>query len=326
MLKQKMYLSRIYNSDYNFFYWRRQKVKKLINNSSVIRTKKGIVEYFFSNNKQDGPVIVGIHGAPGDCSQNKYLFHGMQETSYRFLSWSRPGYSRTSLEMGKSYTEQADVLVELLDTLKIDKVGLISFSCGGPIAIEFAIRYPDRVNAMIFESAVAHRFKVLPASLIKLIIDKISYNDSGSWINEMLEKKAPISLIKMMLYRLGNYSGRERAILAKKIYSSKEKRLLLFDYILEPLRPFSLIKKGYLNDLKLCLNMKQFNFEKIKIPTLIIHGTSDGDVPFEHAEFLKSKIQGSELYPVKGAPHPASLVNMSEIINKKIKFLTNNCK
>jgi pimeloyl-ACP methyl ester carboxylesterase len=52
-------------------------------------------------------------------------------------------------------TEQADMIVKLMDELKIPHSTLIGVSYGGMIALNIAARYPDRVNAVVcIEGAV----------------------------------------------------------------------------------------------------------------------------------------------------------------------------
>jgi pimeloyl-ACP methyl ester carboxylesterase len=41
----------------------------------------------------------------------------------------------------------------------------------------------------------------------------------------------------------------------------------------------------------------------IRVPTLVIHGTEDRQVPFVAAEYLAANIPGAQLYPFKGYGH-----------------------
>ena len=50
-------------------------------------------------------------------------------------------------------------------------------------------------------------------------------------------------------------------------------------------------------------NMKRIPFEKVKVPTLIMHGDADCDVPFSHAEKAHAGIEGSELLTLKNGCH-----------------------
>ena len=41
----------------------------------------------------------------------------------------------------------------------------------------------------------------------------------------------------------------------------------------------------------------------VRVPTLVIHGTEDRQVPFAAAEYLAAHILGAQLYPFKGYGH-----------------------
>lgn len=62
------------------------------------------------------------------------------------ISVSRPSYLRTSIDVGRTAAEQADAFAALLHTLNIKKVAAQGISGGGPCAIHFAARHPDRVR------------------------------------------------------------------------------------------------------------------------------------------------------------------------------------
>ena len=61
---------------------------------------------------------------------------------------------------------------------------------------------------------------------------------------------------------------------------------------------------------------------KISVPTLVLHGDSDGIVPFEGSgERTHKAIAGSELHLIAGAPHGANVSHESEWNQALIDFL-----
>nr|ATZ76871.1 esterase/lipase [uncultured prokaryote] len=69
-------------------------------------------------------------------------------------------------------------------------------------------------------------------------------------------------------------------------------------------------------------------FEKAKYysnPVLILHGTSDSTVPFEHSQDLAKEFDHVTLVPVEGADHVFTSVQWSSfVIEKTVNFFTEN--
>src|SRR5690606_34600755 len=72
------------------------------------------------------------------------------------LAPSRPGYLRTPLQVGTTPGAQAKAYADLLDTLEItEQVIVMGASAGGPSAIEFAARYPERTAALVLPEPIS---------------------------------------------------------------------------------------------------------------------------------------------------------------------------
>ena len=116
------------------------------------QTALGVVEYVEIG---DGPVVVAIHGAMGGYDKSLILAQTIGNAGYRYLAVTRPGYLGTPLSSGKSSEQQGDLIAALLDALNIDKAGVMAVSGGGPSALQFALRHPDRCAGLILASTCA---------------------------------------------------------------------------------------------------------------------------------------------------------------------------
>lgn len=96
--------------------------------STVIPTRLGSLEYAESG--QGSPLLM-IHGTGGGFDQGLLFARRPVAKGYRVISPSRFGYLRSSFPEDPSSANQADVLVELLDKLGLDKVAVAGGS-GGP--------------------------------------------------------------------------------------------------------------------------------------------------------------------------------------------------
>ena len=64
------------------------------------------------------------------------------------------------------------------------------------------------------------------------------------------------------------------------------------------------------------------DLEKITVPTLVIHGDSDGTVPFEGSgKRTHDAIEGSELVVLEGAPHGCNVSHAKEFNSALLEFL-----
>jgi pimeloyl-ACP methyl ester carboxylesterase len=117
----------------------------------IINTDKGQIEYSIVGK---GKPLIFLHGGHSNCKET--LFHkGFDTNKYMLITPSRPGYGKTPLDDKYTPMKTADLIVALLNYLKIDKVVLYAISAGGLTSIELAARYPERVEKLILASAVS---------------------------------------------------------------------------------------------------------------------------------------------------------------------------
>ena len=82
----------------------------------------------------------------------------------------------------------------------------------------------------------------------------------------------------------------------------------------------SLRLEGWKNDKNNFKNLS-LPLNKIKCPTLIIHGTEDINVDIQHAEKALKEIQNSKLYIVEGGDHYMSFSHSNEIEKEISNFI-----
>ncbi len=289
------------------------------NGSSIIKTKYGPIEYKIHGEK--GPFIVSVHGAPGFWRQYKYTCNGLYLKDYRILSWSRPGYFRTPLSTGKTCSEQAGLLYELMKELKISKASIISFSCGGPCAIEFALKYPEVIDSLIFESAVSGNYSMYSEDFFRYMFDLTLLSKAGLLTTYTLELLLPKVFAVILLYRYGYYSIPELFMRSKSIFKSTSNKSIFAEIMTETILSYAHIKEGFDNDANQCINYSCKNLNRINKPTLIIHGEQDSDVPITNSVRLANNITNNRFIKIKGGSHLLSLTHAEEIFKLKNEFL-----
>src|ERR687894_2826224 len=93
-----------------------------------------------------GEPLVLLHAGIADRRMWDRQFEALAER-YRVVRFDRRGFGRSPLTDGP-YAHHED-LRGLLDGLGIERASLVGCSMGGAAAIDFALRYPERVRAMV---------------------------------------------------------------------------------------------------------------------------------------------------------------------------------
>ena len=266
--------------------------------SEVAQTAAGPIEYFSVG---EGPAILGMHGTPGGFDQVALIGETVEARGFRIVGWSRPGYLGTPLEVGRTPAEQADAAAALLDTLGIDRVCVYGASGGGPATYTFAARHPDRTWAMVTECAISKRFGDDLAPLQRMLL-RAAINGLTVPIFDWLANRFPDTLARQMIRVEGTLDRRSARTLSSQVSADPAKAAFVTG-LFQTLNPLSLRKAGLLNDLDQFERIDSLPLDQVKCPTLVIHGTHDADVRFEHGEFAARSIRGAEFVPVEGGTH-----------------------
>ena len=266
-------------------------------NIQAAMTSRGLVEYDMYGIK--GPVVLSIHGGFGGADQGRLFASWLQEDGFRILSPSRPGYLGTPLESGKTYAEQADLLAALLDFLKIEKVALLSYSAGSPVAYTFATRYPERVWGLVSVAGVS-RYE--PGDSSVSAMQGAFMNSAGNKLVRLFAREDPRAFLEGTLDETSYFTSEQKEQRTAYIMDTSEKRAF-FDALLNTTFPYNQRTAGNQNDTEQAPTTQALEFAKIKTPTLIVHGTHDADVPFYHGVYAYEHIPGAQQYWMEQDDH-----------------------
>lgn len=301
--------------------WKRTLLSALRKNSEIAATSLGEVEYVL---KGSGPVLLTLHGGPGGYDQSLLDMEMWINGGFSLLAISRPGYLRTPLNTGETFEEQADAIEALLVTLGISEVAILAASAGGPVALHFALRYPNRVWALILVATVSQQY-VVRESQKKSILGRIflseSMADIGVWIYDILTRRWPALSLKEMFKENVSLDSEELDIYVKQVISIPE-QVSWYKRFIRTTCPMSPRMVGLNNDLKQLENMSFTNLEDIRCPTLVIHGTADTDVSFANAEFVAASIPNARLFRLEDVGHVVWLgEHVSQMNSELLGFL-----
>ncbi|HEU4508684.1 MAG TPA: alpha/beta hydrolase [Pyrinomonadaceae bacterium] len=105
-----------------------------------------------------GEPVVLLHGAfmaiPGDWND----WVGELSKTRKVIAVEMQGHGRTAdIKRDLTYENLADDVAGLLDYLKIQSADIIGYSLGGGVAMQCAIRHPEKVRKVVSISAVIRR-------------------------------------------------------------------------------------------------------------------------------------------------------------------------
>jgi len=247
-----------------------------------------------------GPVILSIHGGLGGADQARLIANWLNTSTYRILSPSRPGYLGTSLDSGKTFEQQADLLAALLDHLKIENVAVLCFSAGGPPAYQFAMRHPDRVWALVAVSSISGYYHMPETD--GPITQAIFMSTLGQKIVQMINEKKPEILLKEALQVTGSYTKEQQKRQIDHVMNSPQ-ALAFWKALLGAMNPYHEREKGNENDMEESLKLTHLPLEKVQCPSLIIHGTYDVDAKFSDGVYAYEHIPGVQRYWIEEGDH-----------------------
>jgi pimeloyl-ACP methyl ester carboxylesterase len=113
----------------------------------------GLKMYYEIHGK--GEPVVLLHGAFMAITNNwQDMIAGLSKTR-QVIAVEMQGHGRTAdIKRDFSYENLADDIAAMLDYLKIEKADLIGYSMGGGVAMQVAIRHPEKVRKVVSISAV----------------------------------------------------------------------------------------------------------------------------------------------------------------------------
>lgn len=95
-----------------------------------------------------GQPLVLLHGLFGSADNWGSVAKQFAQ-HYHVISVDLRNHGRSPHSDSQTYTEMADDLLELCDTLGLSQIYLLGHSLGGKVAMQFATQYPERVNKLI---------------------------------------------------------------------------------------------------------------------------------------------------------------------------------
>ena len=253
---------------------------------TVVHTSAGPVEYAIAG---EGDPVLSIHGTGGGWDQGLAAAEGLVPFGYQVIAPSRFGYLRTPSPADNSPVAEADAFAALLDHLRIERVSVISFSAGTAPALQFALRYPQRVNALILVVPAAGGIMPPAASgPPSWVMNVVLRFDFPMWFAIRHMPKTTAGIVAVPYPLVESLTGNDRDA---------------YDRTVRMLLPISPRREGLLMDARNQVGGEPvYPLEELDVPTLLVSADDDLYGTMKVARAAVKRIPGAEVlgFPTGG--------------------------
>ena len=262
------------------------------------------VELNYTDQGTGAPVVL-IHGWPLSGRSWEAQVPALVSAGHRVITYDRRGFGESSQPWGGyDYDTFAADLDVLMTTLDLTGATLVGFSMGGGEVVRYIATYGTTRVA-----------KAVLASAVPPFLFKSEGNPDGGLDDETIAG-----------FEAGVKGDRPAFLdgFTTGFFTAGDKMT-----VSEPQRAYALSiaaiasPKGTL-DCVGAFGRTDFrgDLEKVTVPTLVIHGDSDGVVPFEISGKRSAElIKGAKLHVIKGGPHGINASHAQEFNTALLGFL-----
>jgi 2-hydroxy-6-oxonona-2,4-dienedioate hydrolase len=260
---------------------------RALSGGAVIPTAAGPREYAAFGSGE--PVLV-VHGTGGGWDQGLYAARGLAPFGFHLIAPSRFGYLRTPMPAAHGPADEADAFAALLDTMGIRRVTVMSFSAGAAPALQFALRHPERVSALVL---------VVPAAGGILATTP---EGPPAWVMRVLLRfDLPMWLaMRFLPQTVSNIVAVPYALLDSLPPAALEQyregvRLLL---------PIAQRRRGMMNDARNQTGVEGvYPLDRVTVPTLLVSAEDDLYQTLRVARAAAGRIPGARVIAVESGGH-----------------------
>ncbi|HBX68997.1 MAG TPA: alpha/beta hydrolase [Chloroflexi bacterium] len=265
---------------------RQAALARIAAHSRTAETRLGSIVY---GKRGEGPPVLVIHGAGGGFDQALHVAEGLAE-GFEWIAPSRFGYLGTPLPEDGSPAAQANAHAALLDFLGIERAAVIGMSAGGPSALQFALRYPERCTGLVMMAGVSQGMLAVSPNLevIEKLVNWLYASDYLTWLG-----------LQLAIHRLVPSLGVPLSVTRSLSAADKAWLRTLLEYAL-PIRERTV---GLIHDYVTVLSLEVLPLAQIRVPTLIVHARDDGLVSLKHAQFCVENIPQAQMLELPRGGH-----------------------
>ncbi|MGN6215930.1 MAG: alpha/beta fold hydrolase [Solirubrobacterales bacterium] len=239
----------------------------------------GEVELHYERGGSGEPLLL-IQGMSGTHVSWGEPFRGPLEESFDVVAFDNRGIGLSGPIDGPfTIAEMAADTAGLLEALEIESAHVVGISMGGMIAQELALAHPERLRSLTLGCTYCGGpgSQLMPEENAQKLLAGMASGDREQAIRASYE----INLSPAFRAEEGNYAAFHE--MATRVPAAKQTIELQAQAIF-----------GHDTSARL---------GEISAPTLIVHGTDDGVLPFPNGELIASLMPGSRFEPLEAVGH-----------------------
>jgi len=271
---------------------------------TVATEDKVPVRLYYEDQGVGKPVVL-IHGWPLSGRTWENQVPALVGAGFRAITYDRRGFGWSSQPWGgNDYDTFAADLDALMRTLDLRDTTLVGFSMGGGEVARYVGRYGmDRVSKAVFAAAV-------PPYLFKSKDNPEGpLDDAAIAGREAAIKGDRMAFLETFTKKFFSVGSKMKVSEAQRRYARDIAAFASPKGTLDCIRAFG--RTDFREDLR-----------KFTIPTLVLHGDSDGIVPFKvSGKRTAAAIPGAKVALIKGGPHGINASHADEFNRALLAFL-----
>ncbi|MCB1692661.1 MAG: alpha/beta hydrolase [Pseudomonadales bacterium] len=244
----------------------------------------------YSDSGGDGPALLFSHGFLMDRTMFDAQVAALKD-KYRCVCWDERGFGETPATASFSYWDSADDAIALMDHLGIDEAVLLGMSQGGFLSLRAALRYPDRVRAIVLIDSGTH---VDPPEVLEgygTLIDRWRSDESLDEVAGIIASIIINDPVHSPIW-IDKWKTRDRETIV--------------------LPAETLLTRDDIAD----------RVGEIRCPVLIIHGEEDNAIPIATAEELAGELPDCRGFVrIPGAAHAPNMTHPEPVNQAIAQFL-----
>jgi pimeloyl-ACP methyl ester carboxylesterase len=259
-----------------------------------------------------GRPLLWFHGTPGARRQIAPAARQLaEEQDIRLVCVERPGIGHSTPHSYRAIVDFAADIEQLLDSLGIDRYGVVGLSGGGPYALACAHQMPERVVAATILGGVAPTVGKDAATggangLIRMSAPALDFAKGavGAFMRRFVFAMQPVGDRMIDLFAAAMPPG------DKRVFADPAVRQMFMEDIVLGSRTHM---QAAWHDVVLFGKDWGFELREIQVPVTLRYGDSDNIVPADHGEHLAERIPGSVLHILHEEGHLGGLGSSAEI-------------